>query len=194
MKTDPSIAAKIRKVIVKELPRGASPTFVASLVYGGPLEQIQIRNETSAAVLFLDAEDCMNYYNATSNGIVYKKDIHGHELVVFIELAKDVDVVGGLLRGWIDSGVTRCIRAVGVDEHWDEEDLMKIASRKNRKVEGIDDGKNYGNVSGQIPLCQIGLSRKERFTNRNTWVGTLGYLPFLQDRRCRPVQGRSFPR
>ena len=154
MVADPKTAAKIRKVIIKDLPRDSTASFVASLVYGGALEEIQIRSSVagylSAVVRFLDAEDCKKFYENTANGLVYKKDAKGRELVLFVELSKDVDVVGGLLQGWIASGVTRCVRAVGVEAKWDMNGLLMIAERKNRKVEKILDGQNAGGVSTYI--------------------------------------------
>ena len=103
--------------------------------------------ETSATVRFLDPVDCRKYYDDASNGIVYGKDIQNREQVVFVELAKDVDVVGGLLRDWIDTGVTRCVRAVGVEEDWGIDALRKMGERKGKKLEGIEDGKTAGGVS-----------------------------------------------
>lgn len=77
---------------------------------------------------------------------MYKEDVQNRELVAFVELAKDVDVVGGMLQHWIDNGVTRCVRVVGVDEEWSTDALKKIAERKDRKLEGISDSKNPGGV------------------------------------------------
>ena len=105
--------------------------------------------EGSAAVRFLDAADCNKFYGDAANGIVYGKDIQNREQFVLVELAKDVDVIGGLLRGWIDAGVTRCVRAVGVDEDWSMDALVKIGENKNRKIESIQDGKTPGGVSVQ---------------------------------------------
>lgn len=90
----------------------------------------------------MDAGDCAKYYGETSNGLVWEKDTKGRERVLFVELSKDVDVVGGLLQTWIASGVTRCVRAVGVEADWGMDGLVKIAERKNRKVEKIVDGQN----------------------------------------------------
>ena len=56
------------------------------------------------------------------------------------------------MQGWIVSGVTRCVRAVGVDAEWGLEGLLKIAERKNRKVEKVVDGKNPGGVSIHLTL------------------------------------------
>ena len=147
-------AAQIRTVIIKDLPRNATPSFVASLVYGGPIEWIFIRSETAATVRFMDAKDCQTYYDDTSNGVVYGKDAQGRELVCFVELGKDVDVIGGLLRGWIDTGVTRCVKAVGVDEEFGVEALRKMGERKDRKVESMEDGETPSGVS--FPYC-LGL-------------------------------------
>ena len=138
-------------MVIKDLPRDSTTAFVASLVYGGPIEEIQIRSSAagnlSAIVRFMDAGDCMKFYDETSNGLVYKKDEKGRELVLFVDLSKDVDVVGGLLQTWITSGVTRCVRVVGVETEWGMDGLLKIAERKNRKVEKIVDGQNAGGVS-----------------------------------------------
>ena len=148
---NPQAAAEVRKVIIKDLPRDTTASLVASIVYGGPVEEIQIRSSAaghlSATVRFMSAKDCKRFYEDTSNGLVYKKDARGRELILFVELSRDVDVVGGLLQGWIDSGITRCVRAVGVETKWDLDGLLRIAERKNRKVEKIVDGQNAGGVS-----------------------------------------------
>ncbi|KAF6224921.1 hypothetical protein HO133_010115 [Letharia lupina] len=177
---NPQAAAKVRKVIIKDLPRGSTATFVASLVYGGPIEEIHVRSsaagDLSAAIRFMDAGDCMRFYEETSNGLVYQKDAKGRELVLFVELSPDVDVVGGLLQGWIVSGVTRCVRAVGVEAEWDMDGLVKIAERKNRKVEKIVDGQNPGGARSVVfRFCKVedavqfraALSRDEEWEHCN---------------------------
>ena len=103
--------------------------------------------ETSATVRFISAIDCQKYYDDTSNGVVYGTDDRGRELVAFVELGKDVDVIGGLLRGWIDTGVTRCVKAVGVDGDIGVEALRGLGDGKGRKLEGLEDGKTIGGVS-----------------------------------------------
>lgn len=175
MIADPKTAAKIRKVIIKDLPRDSTASFVASLAYGGALEEIQIRSSVggnlSALVRFLDAEDCKKFYEETANGLVYKKDAKGRELVLFVELSKDVDVVGGLLQGWIASGVTRCVRAVGVEAKWDMNGLLMIAERRNRKVEKILDGQNAGGVSTYSSLLYVNA--------KTTMAGAISGISFL---------------
>ncbi|SLM39924.1 hypothetical protein LPUS_10587 [Lasallia pustulata] len=137
-------AARIRKVIITNLPPQSTANFVQSLVFGGPIEQINMA-ATSASVVFVDADDTKKYYDATANGLVYKKE-GDKEHFVFVELAKDVDVVGGLLQEMIDKSVTRCVKAVGVDEDWGMPALWKMAERKGRKVENILGGVNDGGV------------------------------------------------
>lgn len=160
---------------------------MACLVYGGAVEYIQMRSSAdgvlTASVRFMDADACTQYYDDTSNGIVYKKDVQNRESVAFVELAKYVNVVGGMLQQWIDNGVTRCVRAVGVDEEWGTDGLKKIAERKNRKLEGISDSKNHG-----------GVSIDEIFPNLplliNALAGSFRDFPLLQDRGCGSIQER----
>lgn len=95
----------------------------------------------------MKADDCMAYYDKTSNGVVYKTDDNGQEKASYVYLRKDVDVVGGLLNAWIEQGVTRCVRAVGVEEDWSIDGLKKLAEKKGRKLEGISVSKNPGSVS-----------------------------------------------
>lgn len=142
-----SPAAKIRTVQLRTLPPNSTPAFIASLVYGGAVERIQTIGESSASVRFLDADACDKFYHDTANGLVYAKDALGKEKVVWVTKTKDVDVVGGLLRQWIEAEYTRCVRAVPVDEDIGQEYLRKMASRKNRGVEGIEVGRNPGGVS-----------------------------------------------
>lgn len=108
-------------------------------------------------------------------------------MVAFVELARDVDVIGGMLQQWIDGGVTRCVRAVGVDEEWDAVRLKKMAEEKGRKLEGISDGKNAGGVS---------LTKTYPYFPPliDALAGSHRGLPFLQDRRRGPVQSLSCTR
>ena len=140
-----SPAARVRKVIITNLPPQSTANFVQSLVFGGPIEQINV-GSTFASVVFVDAEHTKKYYDATANGLVYKKD-GDKEHFVLVELAKDVDVVGGLLREMMEKSVTRCVKAIGVAEDWGMPALWKMAESKGRKVENIVEGVNAGGVS-----------------------------------------------
>ena len=50
-------------------------------------------------------------------------------------------------RTMIESGATRCVRVVGGEEDWTLQALYKKAERKGRKVEDIEDGKDFTGVS-----------------------------------------------
>ncbi|KAL8944211.1 MAG: hypothetical protein Q9211_000680 [Gyalolechia sp. 1 TL-2023] len=162
-------AAKHRKIVLTGLPRNSSPTFVASLVYGGPLESIAV-GPTHAFVTFLRAEDAMVYYDATGNGLLYKKD--GIEYVILTELGKDVDPASGVLREWTEKEFTRCVRAVGVDKEWSMESLHETAARKGRKVEKIIDGANVNKMRSVIfRFCEIGdaVKFKQKLNRAEEW-------------------------
>ena len=153
-------AAQVRRILITDLPSNATPSFVASLVYGGSIEDIQLRSSpsgiVSAFVLFVHAKDCENYYEKTANGIVYDTGTNNRETVAFVDKAKDVDVVGGMLRAWIEQGVTRCVRAVGVPKDVSTGRIRKIAEEKGRRLEDIDIDVNARGVS---PCCDVpGLS------------------------------------
>ncbi|KAL9006228.1 MAG: hypothetical protein Q9188_001000 [Gyalolechia gomerana] len=155
-------AAKHRKIVLNGIPLNSSPTFVASLVYGGPLESIVV-GTANAFVTFLHAEDAMKYYDATGNGLLYKKD--GIEYVIMTELGKDVDPVSGVLREWTEKEFTRCVRAIGVDKEWSMETLHETAARKGRKVEKILDGANVNKMrSVTFRFCEIGDAVKFKQT------------------------------
>lgn len=137
-----SLAARIRKVIISGLPLEPTATLVASLVFGGPVENISL-GKSSAFVLFIHAEDCQKYYNTTKNGVVYGKE-GGKELFAVVELGKDVDVIGGKLQSLIDQKATRCVRVNGADEKFTMAELIELANSKRRRLEGIEDEKGVG--------------------------------------------------
>ena len=149
-----SPAACVRTVIIASLPSDATETFVTSLVFGGPLEKIDVQPSLSAAsesstayIRFLDLSHCQKFYDATSNGLVYGHDSAGEERIAWVTLSSDVDVVGGLLSQWIIAGFTRCVRAVPVDDSITTDQLRKIAERKARKVEAVEDGQTITGMS-----------------------------------------------
>lgn len=144
------VAAKIRKAVLTITNPTAS--IVASLVWGGVIEEIYVRSN-SADVLFAYAEDCQNYCDATARGIKYNKD--GRDVVVYVEKGKDVDVTSGQLSTYLERGFTRCVRAVDVLERFTLAELWMKAGLKNRKVEGIEMGKNEAGVSSRhVVLCE----------------------------------------
>ncbi|KAL8658429.1 MAG: hypothetical protein Q9226_000997 [Calogaya cf. arnoldii] len=137
-------AARVRKIMLTGIPPGATPSLVASFVFGGPLERIHV-GDSSAFVTFLRGDDADKYYEATGNGLDYEKD--GKKYVIMTETTTEVNPVSGILREYIEKEFTRCVRAVGVDAEWTAVALQEVAARKGRKVEKIVDGLNASKAS-----------------------------------------------
>ncbi|MCJ1465500.1 hypothetical protein MMC07_004118 [Pseudocyphellaria aurata] len=160
-------AAKIRKVILGV----SSPTasLVASLVWGGIIEEIQVKS-SSADVLFADGDDCQTYFEATAGGIKYTRD--GRDTVVSVEKGRDVDVISGRLDTYLQRGFTRCVRAVDVLETFTLADLWTKAKLKNRKVEGIQVAKNEAGLRYVVfRFCSIAhaVSFKQGIVRDEEW-------------------------
>ncbi|KAL8763367.1 MAG: hypothetical protein Q9184_000838 [Pyrenodesmia sp. 2 TL-2023] len=163
-------AAKHRRIVLMGLPESSTPTFVASLVYGGPLESIRVTDGKVAFVTFLRPEDAMKYYEATANDLLFKKD--GAEHVIMTQLGKDVDPVSGVLKEWIEKEFTRCVRAVGVDEDWTMQALNETATKKGRKIEKVIDGTNKSGMrSVTFRFCDIAdaVKFKQTLSRAEDW-------------------------
>lgn len=136
--TDPFAAAAIRRVRLTNLPSTYTASQVASLVFGGPVEEIMFTpGHPSATVMFVHATDCTDYYNITGNGIKLPSE---REHIVWVELGDEVDPMSGLSKSQVEGGCTRALRAIGVEEDWTVAGLTKLASGKGgnaRKVQGI---------------------------------------------------------
>ena len=145
-------AAQKRKVFFTGDPAWESapkPDFIASLVYGGPLEQIHCSG-ASAAVTFINAADAENYYKKTPNGILYRSSNDNLQYFAEVRMADDVTPVSGMVQEYVNNGFTRCVRAIGVDFAKSLEELHAVAVGKSsvpRKLEGLEDGKSPQGVS-----------------------------------------------
>ena len=119
-------------------------------------------------MLFADAEVAKKYYDTYPYGLEFKYGMRKH--VAFVEMGKEVDVLSSLLRGHIEAGASRVVRATGADEDWGMRALSKVAEGKTRKVEGIADywRDEVSPVSSTIPQrltsCQV-RTIVFRFTN-----------------------------
>ncbi|CAL8580834.1 hypothetical protein XPA_006551 [Xanthoria parietina] len=149
-------AARVRKIMLVGIPSGATPNLVASFVFGGPLERIHVA-DSSAFVTFLRGEDAAKYYEATGNGLDYKKD--GVQHVIVTEMTSEVNPVGGILREYIEKEFTRCVRAIGVGAEWTAMALHELAAPKGRKVEKIVDGLNASKASALEPTKRRSKSK-----------------------------------
>ena len=136
--------ARPRKIILTGLPANADNTLVASLLHGGTIEAFRLflPSETSttksATVLFTDADAAQTYYDKYPNGIDLKYGTH-RKCVAFVDIGKEVDVLSSLMRGHLEAGASRVVRATGADEDWGMRALCKLAEAKGRKIEGITD-------------------------------------------------------
>lgn len=133
-------AARVRKIILNNLPADSDLTLVQSLVYGGAIETFSLApNKTSAYVTFVRADACDAFFDAHPNGIVFKNPKTRRKHVVYVDKGQDIDVVSGILQAYLDCQASRVIRATGADEDWGMRALYKLAESKNRKVETIVD-------------------------------------------------------
>ncbi len=133
-------AARIRKIILSNLPTDSDLTLIQSLVYGGALESFNLTaSKTSGYVIFVDPDACDAFFNAHPTGIVFKNPKTRRNHVVYVNKGQDVDVVSSVLRAYLDCQASRVVRATGADEDWGMRALYKLAESKNRKVEKIVD-------------------------------------------------------
>ena len=116
---------------------------MASLLHGGTIETFRLFTSSEAAttknatVLFTEADAAQKYYDKYPNGVDFK--YWDRKCAALVEIGKDVDVLSSLLRGHLEAGASRIVRATGADEDWGMRALLKLAESKNRKVEGIAD-------------------------------------------------------
>lgn len=133
-------AARVRKIILSNLPADSDLTLVQSLVYGGTVEAFNLMSsKASAYVIFVNADVCDAFFNAHPNGIVFKNPKTRRNHVVYVDKNPDVDVVSSVLQAYLDCQASRVVRATGADEDWGMRALYKLAESKNRKVEKIVD-------------------------------------------------------
>lgn len=141
----------MRRVALSSLPVDADLTVVQSLVHGGAIDDMLLMGASGVAyVRFTSGDACDAYCAKYPNGLPFK--YRGRSYTVFVEKCKDVDIIGGVLQGYIDCGASRCVRAIGADEDWAMGGLKKLAEGRTRKgrVENITDVYRNG-VSGMRP-------------------------------------------
>lgn len=118
---------------------------------GGPLEDIRCL-DNKAEVTFLDGADAQKFFDATPNGILFRKDTSGSRYAE-VKFVEDVTPLSSLVKQHLENGATRCVRATGIDEDWSVAGLKALAGGKSnrsgqpmRRVEGIEIGTNARNV------------------------------------------------
>ena len=149
--TDPIQAAEVRTVTIKPLPPNATLASVANLVFGGPLEKIRIHvGGKGASVTFLNPADCKRFFDSTANGLAYNTSPPTGPVRRFrhldVELSDTVEPVAGKLYEYVQKGLTRCVKAVPVDDEITMPFLQKMAADKNRSVVKVQEGRGIANV------------------------------------------------
>ena len=149
--TDPFQAAEVRTAIIKPLPTNADLAFITNLVYGGPLEKIRIHvGGKGASVTFLNPADCKKFFDSTANGLSYNASPPTGPVRRFrhldVELSETVEPVVGKLYEYVQKGLTRCVKAVPVDDEITMPFLRKMAADKNRSVVKVQEGRGIANV------------------------------------------------
>ncbi|EMD63549.1 hypothetical protein COCSADRAFT_190788 [Bipolaris sorokiniana ND90Pr] len=134
-----------RTCILKGVSAVTSINQLQALVWGGRLESISMPEpgSSNALVKFLTADGCKKYHADTVNGIEVVGD--KKSAVVFVGLVEGPNSTNDVIQGCIDTGMTRCIRAIGKVDCTDAQ-LMELAKGKSqvskREVDCIKHGKN----------------------------------------------------
>ena len=99
-----------------------------------------------AYVTFTTGEACDKYYDKYPNGmdVRYKSK----KCSVMVSKRDNVDVVSGMMQGYLDCGASRVVKVSGADDDWGIVALNKLAKggKQARQVEAITD--TYRNEVG----------------------------------------------
>ena len=150
-------AAKIRRVRITHLPfppPANTAHFIASLLYGGKIEDIRA-GISFAEVLFVDAEACERFCKDTENGLVYGV-VGGREKFVLTDMARDVDVLASRIGEVIEGGGRRCVGAIGLDLEIKLEDLEKRGALAGLRMLHVVDETTEKGVSRSLHVALEG--------------------------------------
>jgi hypothetical protein len=134
-----------RTIILSGLPHNVELTFVQSLIHGGAVEAMRLtpgapdKPTTSAFVTFTSADACDRYYDKYPNGLDVRHQ--GKKWPVLVHKKDGVDVVSGMLQGYLDCGASRVVKVSNADDDWGIVALNKLAKGKDdaRQVEAVLD-------------------------------------------------------
>ena len=134
-----------RTIVFTGLPRDIDLTSVQSLVHGGAIECMRLvpgsleRPTISAHVTFTSADSCDRFYDMYPNGLDIRHQ--GKKWPVLVDKKEAVDVISGMLQGYLDCGATRVVKVSNADDGWGVIALDKLARGKNdaRQVEAVLD-------------------------------------------------------
>jgi hypothetical protein len=137
--------SEIRTVKLTNLPTIATHADVFALVWGGDVQALKFTPGSSfAEVQFLRGGDCAKYIAATTNNILWPK-----EPTRFIKVEKcDPEPSHDMVKGYIERGITRCVRVFDANQEWGKTALDKFARGKaHRSIERIANGQNAQGAS-----------------------------------------------
>jgi hypothetical protein len=136
--------SEMRTVKLINLPTDATYSDVFSVVWGGEIQALNFTpGSTFAEVQFLKGEDCAGYFAATTNDIKWPK---GPARFITVEKCEP-EPTHDMVKGYIERGITRCVRVFDADQEWGKIALDKLAQGKTRRViERIVNGQNSKGV------------------------------------------------
>ena len=145
-----STGSRQRTVVLSGLPRSADYSLVQSLVHGGDLECLRLvpgnpeRPTILAHATFISADACDHYYEKYPNGFDIRHQ--GKKWSILVYKRENVDVISGMLQGYLECGATRVVKANNADDDWGIVALNKLAEGKSgaREVEAVHDTYHNG--------------------------------------------------
>ena len=134
--------SRVRTIVLSNLPAATNATLITSLIHGGAIETLKVTKPSdtapaSARVTFTTGDAADAYYAKYPNGVDFR--FQGKKYTAFVDKGQNVDVVSGVMRGYLESGASRVVRAAGADDDWGMRALKKLAEAKGRTVEAIVD-------------------------------------------------------
>ncbi|ETI27193.1 hypothetical protein G647_09876 [Cladophialophora carrionii CBS 160.54] len=176
-----------RTIILSGLPRSVDLTLVQSLIHGGAVECMKLVTSSpenpsvSAHVTFTCPDACDRYYDKYPNGFDVRHQ--GKKWPVLVGKRDGVDVVSGMMQGYLECGATRVVKVNNADDDWGIVALHKLAEGKagTRRVEAIQD--TYHNRTRTIIFRFANIDHAVKFKGilmrNDDWEGC--HVEFAED-------------
>lgn len=118
------------------------------------------KGTVTAFVTFTSGDSCDKYFNMYPNGMDVRHK--GKKYPVLVNKQQDVDVISGMMQGYLDCGASRVVKVMGADDDWGIIALNKLAEGRNqtRQVESIHD--TYNNRVSYTVCWLSALQEKPR--------------------------------
>ncbi|EXJ61636.1 hypothetical protein A1O7_02065 [Cladophialophora yegresii CBS 114405] len=176
-----------RTIILSGLPHGADLALVQSFIHGGVVECMRLVSGSSenpslsAHVTFVSPDACDRYYDKYPDGFDIRHQ--GKKWPVLVHKRDGVDVVSGMLQGYLECGATRVVKVNNAAEDWGIVALNKLAQGKaaTRRVEAIHD--TYHNRTRTIIFRFANIDHAVKFKGilmrSDDWEGC--HIEFAED-------------